>query len=1035
MPDKMQTKDRPTLNEYTNLLQSEWTRPVACQDQCDPPESCSCQRRIVHVDAIKAWCGRKASGTSEQTKLHRLFDEMQSAGHRKFPLDFKTFFTGEYHCLRVFGRLLEQGYGNLIDRFYNSNMHDIYLERGEEYQQLRENLLEIFDVNEVDRIIQDFQHTRWAYCPFALTLHVDRGLESTKVIVPFCRKIKLGDKGGTASVYWVAIQRDLISDEGLKGVLHESLHLDPDFGECYQLALKSYCGNKKLAYEQEKDAFSGLKSNERVPIVRYLGSYTHDHGEGYDSKGVHTGKTYNLLLEYGEQDLYQYWADETNVPPVRADEIVREWESLFEVADAIRHVHNLEVPRERGDPWRFYGWHADIKPDNILIVHGRFKLADFGYSRFAPVVKSQDGVLPTEFINGFTDTYGAPEVSRMKRPDGTMSGVTQSIDTWSFGCVLSVAATWIVLGFQGVRQYEILRTLAPANNRDGAMRDCFHDGTQVLPEIRKWHNYLRGHLRPSDTTTPLVLDLIEHKMLQTDTYNRLELGALCDELKDLIPRAKEKIRCLKLHARETDPVVLQALLKVEQEAQRDKSSRPKSTPFQQQTTVAGMAHTSHPLQRVTRHLQKEHIIKSKPLGQTTYRKEILEKQLKRNSVIREDDEQNKQGTHNGAVTDSPIESLLPADTWRALRKEKPRNPEHPPATVKLAKPAPIEFRDAVSTATFQSSSQPRNHSSNSNRFVANGGNPGSNEGQPSSFDALRNSAESVRSNRQTSMAPDSPLARKSTYPAVPEFPQGSSLMSPESHRSTPDVLSPLLYTSGSKDTSPVSPYPPTVIASAKLTQSRGSSVEENSQQRRLYSDNVPQLSYPIPNRSNSNDRRIYEPDIYTSGQIESSPIPGPSIILSQPAEPVASEQSTTDFFPGLHVAEKQAVDPEQDIFSPESIATIPLPPSVYDLPFNICHKRKELDQQVSKGFAKLKGKFGVETRNKDTSLVQTFSEPREIILVVDNGGTMFEHWPIVMFVAETLAKNAAGLDKNGICHDMGVMICIHRFCRAKLAAG
>jgi hypothetical protein len=33
---------------------------------------------------------------------------------------------------------------------------------------------------------------------------------------------------------------------------------------------------------------------------------------------------------------------------------------------------------------------------------------------------------------------------------------------------------------------------------------------------------------------------------------------------------------------------------------------------------------------------------------------------------------------------------------------------------------------------------------------------------------------------------------------------------------------------------------------------------------------------------------------------------------------------------------------------------------------------------------------------------------------VDNGWTMCKHWPIVTFVAETLAKNAAGLDKDGI---------------------
>lgn len=122
------------------------------------------------------------------------------------------------------------------------------------------------------------------------------------------------------------------------------------------MALKSYIGKRKLAFEYEQEAFSGLRSSREVPIVRYLGYYTHDHGEGRDSSGVHLGKTYNLLLEFGERDLTQYWADETNVPPVRAEEIIREWKLLFEVADAIRHLHNLEVPRgQREAPWRFHG--------------------------------------------------------------------------------------------------------------------------------------------------------------------------------------------------------------------------------------------------------------------------------------------------------------------------------------------------------------------------------------------------------------------------------------------------------------------------------------------------------------------------------------------------------------------------------------------------------------------------------------------------------------------------------------------------------
>jgi hypothetical protein len=121
------------------------------------------------------------------------------------------------------------------------------------------------------------------------------------------------------------------------------------------MALKTYTVMK--TYEDEKIAFSGLPKDLRLPIVRYLGCYTHDYTEH-----VSNGKSYNLLLEYGEKDLEEYWADLTNVPPVQTTEIICFWKSLFDVADAIQTIHNLQIFNSKNAAIEYTGYVTDSVP-------------------------------------------------------------------------------------------------------------------------------------------------------------------------------------------------------------------------------------------------------------------------------------------------------------------------------------------------------------------------------------------------------------------------------------------------------------------------------------------------------------------------------------------------------------------------------------------------------------------------------------------------------------------------------------------------
>ncbi|EUC42619.1 hypothetical protein COCMIDRAFT_103100 [Bipolaris oryzae ATCC 44560] len=90
------------------------------------------------------------------------------------------------------------------------------------------------------------------------------------------------------------------------------------------------------------------------------------------------------------------------------------------------------------------------------------------------------------------------------------------------------------------------------------------------------------------------------------------------------------------------------------------------------------------------------------------------------------------------------------------------------------------------------------------------------------------------------------------------------------------------------------------------------------------------------------------------------------------------------------------------------------PTSVLNLPYNICERRRKLESEKRRSFAKIASKMGKETRRPDPNLKDISKDRRELVFVIDNGWTMFDHWPILTFVVETLAMNAAGIDKSGI---------------------
>jgi serine/threonine protein kinase len=128
----------------------------------------------------------------------------------------------------------------------------------------------------------------------------------------------------------------------------------------------------------------------------------------------------------------------------------------------------------------------------------------------------------------------APECRR-SITDNTVVPVSQKIDVWSMGCVLSKAATWIILGFSGIQNFE--KHLSTTEDQRALAR--FHDGKNVLPSVQNWHKILRQNIHTRDHLTGKILDLVDNHLLQGDPRLRFDSKELCAYLGRLLQEREE----------------------------------------------------------------------------------------------------------------------------------------------------------------------------------------------------------------------------------------------------------------------------------------------------------------------------------------------------------------------------------------------------------------------------------------------------------------------------------------------------------------
>jgi len=140
---------------------------------------------------------------------------------------------------------------------------------------------------------------------------------------------------------------------------------------------------------------------------------------------VAQGEVYMNFYPLCEHDLHTLFKEDPR--PEHDPSLV--WRQFMGLLSALRHVH-------AGHPNQ-YGYHFDIKCQNILVRKGKWMIADLGIAHG----NNTDGASLTGRRPG-SEEFGGPEMM-----------VTRKFDIWGVACVGCIVFAWLLGGAGGVDQF------------------------------------------------------------------------------------------------------------------------------------------------------------------------------------------------------------------------------------------------------------------------------------------------------------------------------------------------------------------------------------------------------------------------------------------------------------------------------------------------------------------------------------------------------------------------------------------------------
>jgi hypothetical protein len=190
----------------------------------------ACGRHYIDRAKLIAWMNRVDTDEA-MTNAGRLIGEVY-CGSRRVPFlpSAKSISTDDDdRSLLVFSILLELGRGDLVDLFQKAKIIDNNLESSEYYYDDLRADLKRNHIHDADGVVDDFERAKWSFCPAVIKHGMRSKFHRGKWVLPFCKRERINEKGGTAELWQILIQEDFVHKE-LRDAINRSRVHDREFG-------------------------------------------------------------------------------------------------------------------------------------------------------------------------------------------------------------------------------------------------------------------------------------------------------------------------------------------------------------------------------------------------------------------------------------------------------------------------------------------------------------------------------------------------------------------------------------------------------------------------------------------------------------------------------------------------------------------------------------------------------------------------------------------------------------------------------------